>query len=107
DTISTDVHRLNLNGPVYDLPTTLSKYLLLGMTLEGAVRCATANAAAALGRPELGRLDVGGPADVTGLRLVSGDFALTDSMGECRRSAQRLRCDLSVRAGEVVYHHPG
>lgn len=107
DTISTDVHSHSLNGPVYDLPTTLSKYLLLGMTLEAAVRCATVNAAAALGRPDLGRFAVGGAADLAGLRLESGDFVLTDSMGESRRSQQRLCCDLTVRAGEVCYRHPG
>ena len=107
DTISTDVHSHSLNGPVYDLPTALSKYLLLGMTLEAAVRCATVNAAAALSRPDLGRLEVGGPADVAGLRLEPGDFVLTDSMGESRRSRQLLRCDLTLRAGEVWYRQPG
>jgi dihydroorotase len=32
DTISTDLYSANIHGPVYDLPTTLSKFLLLGMS---------------------------------------------------------------------------
>ncbi|HEY8746132.1 MAG TPA: amidohydrolase/deacetylase family metallohydrolase [Chloroflexota bacterium] len=107
DTISTDVHSLNTAGPVYDLPTTLSKFLLLGMHLDAVVRCCTTNAARALGRPDLGSLAVGAPADLAGLRLERGDFVLTDSMGESRRSSQRLCSDLTVRAGQLSYRQPG
>src|SRR5690606_9922291 len=34
DTISTDIHSYNLHGPVFDMPTTMSKLLYLGMPLE-------------------------------------------------------------------------
>jgi dihydroorotase len=107
DTISTDVHSMNLAGPVFDLPTTLSKYLLLGMSLEAVVRCCTTNAAAALRRSDLGRLAVGGPADLAGLRLEAGEFVLTDSRGESRTARQRVRCDLTVGGGKVTYRQPG
>ncbi|MGI8916469.1 MAG: amidohydrolase/deacetylase family metallohydrolase [Chloroflexota bacterium] len=107
DTISTDVHSLNLAGPVFDLPTTLSKYLLLGMTLEAVVRCCTLNAAEAIRRPDLGRLAIGAPANLAGLRLEEGDFMLTDSMGKSRNARQRLCCDLTVRGGRVTYRQPG
>ena len=33
-TISTDLHQYNVHGPVFDLATTLSKFLHLGLTLE-------------------------------------------------------------------------
>ena len=33
DTISTDLHTQNVRGPVYDLATTVSKFLLLGLDL--------------------------------------------------------------------------
>jgi dihydroorotase len=107
DTISTDIHRLNFGGPVFDLPTTLSKYLLLGMSLEAVVRCCTTNAAAALRRSDLGRLAVGGPADLAGLRLEAGEFVLTDSRGESRTARQRVHCDLTVGGGKVTYRQPG
>jgi dihydroorotase len=107
DTISTDIHRLNFGGPVFDLPTTLSKYLLLGMRLDAVVRCCTVNAAAAVGRADLGCLAVGKPADLAGLRLESGEFVLTDSTGARRPAPQRLCCDLTVRGGQVTYRQPG
>ena len=34
DTISTDAYRANIGGPVFDLPTTMSKLLALGLPLE-------------------------------------------------------------------------
>src|ERR671930_385077 len=34
DVISTDLHTYNRYGPVHDMPTTLSKFLHLGLTLE-------------------------------------------------------------------------
>src|SRR5581483_10308616 len=59
DTISSDIHALNVDGPVFDQATTLSKFLCLGMSLPEVIRTSTANAAAALKRPELGSLKVG------------------------------------------------
>ena len=37
DLISTDLHRNSIKGPAYDLPTTLSKLLNLGMPLEQVI----------------------------------------------------------------------
>ena len=34
DVISTDLHQLSVNGPTFDLPTTLSKFIHLGMSLR-------------------------------------------------------------------------
>ncbi len=38
DTISSDIHVLGLRGPTYDLPTTMSKFLNLGMDIEEIVQ---------------------------------------------------------------------
>ena len=56
-TISSDVHQGNVNGPVYDLATTLSKFLHLGVSLEEVIRRVTVNPAKALAhfRRELDR----------------------------------------------------
>src|SRR5689334_15884922 len=48
DTISSDIHVLNLDGPVFDQATTLSKFLNLGAPLVDVIRATTANAAAAI-----------------------------------------------------------
>src|SRR5206468_12937524 len=44
-TISSDVHQFNVAGPVFDLATTLSKFLHLGMPLEQVIERATINPA--------------------------------------------------------------
>jgi dihydroorotase len=41
-TISTDVHIRNIRGPVYDLPTTMTKLLACGMPLEQVIAAVTA-----------------------------------------------------------------
>ena len=41
DVISTDLHQLSVNGPRFDLPTTLSKFLHLGMSLPEVIEAAT------------------------------------------------------------------
>jgi dihydroorotase len=61
-TISSDVHQYNVNGPVFDLATTLSKFLSLGMTLDQVIARATMNPARAFAfREKLGTLHVGAP----------------------------------------------
>ncbi len=90
DTISTDLHIFNLAAPVVDLPTTMSKFLHLGMRLEEVVCAATARPADAMGQPQLGRLRAGDPADVSILQLLEGEFTLTDSHGETRTAAHKL-----------------
>ena len=40
-TISSDVHQFNVNGPVFDLATTLSKFLNLGLSLEQVIQRAS------------------------------------------------------------------
>ncbi len=100
DTISSDLHRFNVAGPVHDLATTLSKFLLLGLPLADVIAMATAAPAGALGRAaSLGSLAVGSEADVTLLRLEEGRFELTDTAGTMREARQRLVPVAVVRAG--------
>jgi dihydroorotase len=90
DTISSDLHIFNLQTPVVDMPTTMSKFLHLGMPLENVIRAATLRAADAMNQPQLGRLQVGLPADVSVLKIVEGRHALIDSEGEKQIASQRL-----------------
>ncbi len=82
DTISSDVHKLCINGPAFDLVTTMSKLLCLGMSLNDVIKCATANAAFALRRPELGTLKVGAVGDATVLSVDEGPHDYVDVTGE-------------------------
>lgn len=45
DTIGTDIHHVNINGPVWDLALTISKFLNIGMNLEEVIKAVTINAA--------------------------------------------------------------
>lgn len=90
DCISSDVHALCIDGPAFDLLTTLSKFLSLGVSLPNVVRAATSAPAAALRRPELGTLKPGSPADLSILRDETGAFEFVDSVGERLIGARRL-----------------
>jgi dihydroorotase len=105
DTISSDLHRFNIATPVHDLATTMSKFLLLGLPLDEVVAMVTTAPAAALGASApagLGRLAVGGEADITVLRLEEGRFDLADTAGAVRTAGQRLVPVATVRAGRPV-----
>jgi dihydroorotase len=82
DTISSDVHVLCENGPAFDLTTTMSKFLCLGMELVEVIAAATVTPARALQRPELGSLRVGSVGDATVLSLDAGKFDYVDVVGE-------------------------
>src|SRR5262249_7946008 len=60
DTISTDIYNQNIGGPVYDMPTTMSKLLYLGMSFDDVLLRTTASPARIIGRIEgLGTLRPG------------------------------------------------
>jgi dihydroorotase len=90
DTISSDVHALCIDGPAFDLLTTMSKLLCLGMPLEAVIAAATRNAAAALQRPDLGSLKPGSVGDASILSLKEGAFDYVDSTGSHLVGEQRL-----------------
>ncbi|HYA21806.1 MAG TPA: amidohydrolase/deacetylase family metallohydrolase [Thermoproteota archaeon] len=100
DVISTDLHARSVNGPVFDMPTTLSKFLALGLSVEDVVIRATSGAARAVGLQNgAGTLRVGAAADVVVLRLETGDFVFEDSLGKKRKGERRLITDTVVRGG--------
>jgi dihydroorotase len=96
DTISSDVHKLCINGPAFDLVTTMSKFLCMGMGLTEVIRAATANAAFALHRPELGSLKPGSVGDATLLSVDDGRYDYVDVVDE------HLAGDRKINARGVV-----
>ena len=104
DTISSDVHALCINGPAFDQVTTMSKFLVLGMSLRDVIAASTVNAAQALGRPELGTLKPGSPGDASILSLREGSFPLEDSRGVVETTSERIFADGVVVAGR--WWHP-
>ena len=107
DSISTDLHTGNVNGPVIDMLTTMNKVLNIGLTLEDVIARSTVAPAREIGRPELGTLTPGAEADVAVLAMEEGNFSFVDC-GQTRLNGQRrLRCVLTMRAGEIVFNPEG
>ena len=103
DTISSDLHALNVEGPVRDLPHVLSKFLVLGMSLQEVLARATQRPAEILApRTGLGTLRPGAAADVVLLKLEEGEFEFHDSLDAKRTGQRRLVPTTTVRAGQVV-----
>jgi len=99
-TISSDVHRYNIRGPVFDLATTMSKYLYLGLSIDETVSMASDRAARAIGWPgKVGTLRVGAEADISVLRLEERPVTLTDATGATRRGDRLLVPVETLRAG--------
>jgi dihydroorotase len=110
DTISSDIHTYNHDGPVHDLPRTLSKLLHLGMPLGDVIAAATWRAGEHLAHVApagLGTLASGAPGDLCLLELQRGSFALTDgehrlSDGVTEHAVERLVARSVVRAGNAL-----
>ncbi len=107
-TISSDVHRYNIRGPVFDLATTLSKYLYMGVSLDDVIALGTTKPASAVGRAgSVGTLKQGAEADVavfpprretqTGPWLEFGVEVATDMADPYRGG------DILLRRGERTF----
>jgi len=103
DTISTDLWVDNVNGPVYDMPTTMSKFLLLGMSIDEVVKASTTKPAQILGKlGEIGTLKPGACADITIFKLLKGKFIFEDTLGERRVGNQKLEPIHVIREGNLI-----
>jgi dihydroorotase len=106
DVISSDIHQMAIQGPMFDLPTTLSKFLNLGLSLPDVIERATSRPAAAMRRPDLGTLKPGSAADVALFRLEEGEYVFRDVFMIPRRGNKRLINTLTVIDGKVLSHTP-
>ena len=102
DAISTDLHAHNIDGPVFDLPTVMAKFMALGMSLHEVLRLTTATPADVVRQPHLGRLAVGGEADIALFRADDAPVQLVDSLGEQRQAPFILRNSLTICRGQIV-----
>ena len=103
DTISTDLHKSSRMLPNATMPITMSKFLGLGMTLKEVIYRSTHKPAEVIRHPQLGHLSIGAEADLAAFALHEGDFAFVDSGRARMRGQQKLECELTLRAGRVVW----
>jgi dihydroorotase len=104
DVISSDVHVISIEGPAFDLLTTMSKFLCLGVDLGTVIKLSTVNAALAIARPDLGTLKPGAVGEAAVLEMTEGRFDYTDSIGEHMMGDKRLACRGVVLDGK--WWHP-
>jgi dihydroorotase len=84
----------------FSLVSAMTSMLALGLPLEQVIPMVTCNAAAMIGMPdELGRLRVGGVADVSVLSDLRGRWALCDNEGTRVATDRLLQPVFCLRAG--------
>ncbi|MDJ1492620.1 amidohydrolase/deacetylase family metallohydrolase [Cytophagaceae bacterium DM2B3-1] len=103
NTISTDLHTGSMNGSMKDQLSVMSKFLNMGMDLPSVIKASTWASAQAIKREELGHLSQGAVADIAVFSMREGDFGFFDKTGYKVKGKQKLECELTIRAGKVVY----
>ncbi len=107
DVISSDIHQHSVNGPLFDLPTCLSKFMALGMSFADVIRAATVRPAQVMGlADEVGSLKVGALADVALFTLEAGEFPLYDVHLQQRMGTQLIRNTLTLVNGRELPRIP-
>lgn len=93
DTISSDIHVFSGNSPgIPFLPNVMSKFMILGFTLEQVVAMATTAPAKIIDRaPKIGTLQVGAPGDVAIMELVEGPVSFVDTRNNKRDGKAYLK----------------
>jgi dihydroorotase len=103
DTISTDLCLTNYQHITIDMPTTLTKFMALGLSLEQVLQKATIEPAKSL--PAVrghGRLAEGLSADIALLAVESGEFTYEDFFGNRLRADRRLICRSTIKDGRLL-----
>ena len=103
DSISTDLHVGSMNAGMKDMLNVMSKFLNLGLTLDGVIARSTWTPARIIKREDLGHLSVGAVADLAVLRREKGSFGFVDVFGARLRGSQKLTCELTILDGRVVW----
>ena len=103
DTISTDLHRYSIGRWAIDMPTTMSKFLHLGMTLDDVIHKATWQPAKAIGREQqLGTLRIGTVADILVFELEQGEFLFEDTHLKIEKASRRIKPALVIKVGQIT-----
>lgn len=107
DSVSTDLHKENMNAAMQSIDNVMSELMDLGSSFADVVRMATWAPAQEIRRPQLGSLDVGSEADIAVLRIEQAQIGFLDCAGARKPGTQRIVCDLTLRKGKVVWDRNG
>lgn len=102
DILSSDLHAYNVDGPVFDLVTTLMKFLAMGMSFDDVLRSATTIPAQVVRDTAKGSIAVGADADFAVIRQTGDHTILGDAKGNIRHYDKRLIVDNTISRGRVL-----
>jgi dihydroorotase len=103
DFVSTDLTTTNRHTIVFDMPTTMSKLMACGMSLEEVFARSTIDPARKLGLSNrIGLLQKGAPADVAIFKLEEGQFRFHDYESNCIASERRLFAEKTYKSGRLM-----
>ncbi|MGM0125468.1 dihydroorotase [Enterococcus sp. AZ194] len=101
--ISTDIYiRNRMNGPVYDMATTLEKLFVVGYSWAEIINKITEAPAQNFGLRNKGKVQVGYDADFTLFKIEEKEKELTDSNGYTRMTNQQIT-PVKTIIGGIVY----
>lgn len=101
-TISTDLHNRSMDGSVWDMATTMSKLLSLGMELEDVVTAATVAPRRAIGLKADGLLEVGTPAEFTLFDVIDAEITVKDSQGATSRLSRVFEPRRAILGAQAI-----
>ena len=100
--ISTDLHNRCMNFPVWDLATTMSKLLSVGMPFDAIIQAVTHAPASVIKLDMTDRLTVGQRADFTIFDIIDSDLEATDSNGDVSKLTRLFEPRHAVIGAEAV-----
>lgn len=103
DSISTDLHITSMNAGMKDILNVADKMLSLGQTVPQVLEEMTEAPAHEIRHDELGNLSVGAGGDIAVFSVERGKFGFVDMYNRRKDGDHKLVCQLTVRAGRVVY----
>ena len=106
DAISTDIHVASLDE-ARDQLYCMDECLTLGMDFKSVINASTWGPAQIIKRPDLGHLSVGAEADIAILTRRTGKFGIFDYLGNKHATDTKLECEMTIRAGKIVYDMNG
>ena len=101
--ISTDLHNGNINGPVFDLPTTISKFINLGMPLQRALYKVTIAPTEIFNLKKQTEIMIDKEADIAVFTLQKGKFDFSDGDGHKFTGNQFLSPEFTILHSEVFF----
>lgn len=100
--ISSDIHSLSVDGPAFDVLTTVNKLVALGVDTEAALRAATQTPAETIRRAELGRIRRGEQANLALLQWTQEPWSFVDAENENLKVERRLTCRGLIVKGQSI-----